>query len=112
DLDRALDDLAKMHPRQALMVVCRFFGGLDIAETAVLLEVSESTILRDWRAARAWLARQLRRAGCAASVASFDTISGGHHGCRTVGAGPVAIPRGARSSGNGAAGVPGGRVRG
>jgi len=63
DLDRALDDLAKMHPRQALMVECRFFGGLDIAETAELLEVSESTILRDWRAARAWLARQLRRAG-------------------------------------------------
>lgn len=63
ELDSALHDLAKMHPRQALMVECRFFGGLDIAETAELLEVSESTILRDWRAARAWLARQLRRAG-------------------------------------------------
>jgi len=42
------------------MVECRFFGGLDIAETAALLEVSEATILRDWRAAKAWLAHTLR----------------------------------------------------
>ena len=38
------------------MVESRFFGGLDVSETAELLEVSEATILRDWRAARAWLA--------------------------------------------------------
>ncbi|HEV2179807.1 MAG TPA: ECF-type sigma factor, partial [Gemmatimonadaceae bacterium] len=38
------------------------FGGLDIAETGALLGVSEATVLRDWRAARAWLARELRRA--------------------------------------------------
>lgn len=61
-LDAALDDLAKMEPRQALMVEARFFGGLDIAETAAMLEVSEATILRDWRAAKAWLARELHRA--------------------------------------------------
>jgi RNA polymerase sigma factor (TIGR02999 family) len=60
-LDAALEELARIHPRQALMVESRFFGGLDIAETAALLEVSEATILRDWRAARAWLARELRR---------------------------------------------------
>jgi len=52
-LDAALDELAKMEPRQALMVEARFFGGLDIAETAAMLEVSEATILRDWRAAKA-----------------------------------------------------------
>jgi hypothetical protein len=40
----------------------RFFGGSDIAETAALLEVSEATILRDWRAAKAWLAVEIRRA--------------------------------------------------
>jgi RNA polymerase sigma factor (TIGR02999 family) len=60
-LDSALDELAKMQPRQALMVEARFFGGLDIAETAAMLEVSEATILRDWRAAKAWLARELHR---------------------------------------------------
>jgi RNA polymerase sigma-70 factor, ECF subfamily len=61
-LDRALDDLARIEPRQALMVESRFFGGLDISETAELLEVSEATILRDWRAAKAWLAHELRQA--------------------------------------------------
>lgn len=61
-LNDALDDLARLQPRQALMVEYRFFGGLDIVETAELLGVSEATILRDWRAAKAWLARELRRA--------------------------------------------------
>src|SRR5207244_4908287 len=59
-LDRALDELARLEPRQALMVESRFFGGLDIVETAELLDVSEATILRDWRAAKAWLAHELR----------------------------------------------------
>jgi RNA polymerase sigma-70 factor, ECF subfamily len=58
-LDDALDALAKLNPRQAMMVEGRFFGGLDVAETAELLEVSEATVLRDWRAAKAWLAVQL-----------------------------------------------------
>jgi DNA-directed RNA polymerase specialized sigma24 family protein len=44
------------------MIESRFFGGFDLAETAALLNVSEATILRDWRAARAWLAGELRRA--------------------------------------------------
>ncbi|MGA8145110.1 MAG: ECF-type sigma factor [Candidatus Acidiferrales bacterium] len=61
-LDSALEELARMNPRQAMMVESRFFGGLDIAETAELLEVSEATVLRDWRAAKAWLAHELRRA--------------------------------------------------
>lgn len=61
-LDGALDELAKLNPRQAQMVEGRFFGGLDVAETAQMLEVSEATVLRDWRAARAWLAVQLRGA--------------------------------------------------
>jgi RNA polymerase sigma factor (TIGR02999 family) len=62
-LDAALDALARVHPRQALMIESRFFGGLDLAETASLLGVSEATILRDWRAARAWLAHEVRRTG-------------------------------------------------
>jgi RNA polymerase sigma factor (TIGR02999 family) len=60
-LDAALEELARIQPRQALMVESRFFGGLDITETAELLGVSEATILRDWRAAKAWLAHELRR---------------------------------------------------
>jgi len=60
-LDAALDDLARIHPRQAAMVESRFFGGLDVAEVAALLEVSEATIERDWRAAKAWLAAQIVR---------------------------------------------------
>lgn len=59
-LDAALDDLARVNPRQALMVESRFFGGFELAEIATLLEVSEATILRDWRAARAWLAAELQ----------------------------------------------------
>ena len=61
-LNAALDELAKISPRQALMVESRFFGGLDMTETAAMLNVSEATILRDWRAAKAWLAHQLRAA--------------------------------------------------
>ena len=62
-LDTALEELAQMNPRQAMMVEGRFFGGLDMAELASLLDVSEATILRDWRAAKAWLAHELRQAG-------------------------------------------------
>jgi RNA polymerase sigma factor (TIGR02999 family) len=60
-LDAALEALAKLEPRQALMVESRFFGGLDVAQTAQLLDVSEATVLRDWRAAKAWLSRELRQ---------------------------------------------------
>jgi RNA polymerase sigma factor (TIGR02999 family) len=59
-LDAALEELARLNPRQAQMVESRFFGGLDVAETAELLGISEATVLRDWRAARAWLSRELR----------------------------------------------------
>jgi RNA polymerase sigma factor (TIGR02999 family) len=58
-LDAALDALAEMHPRQSQVVECRFFGGMEVSETAEALGVSESTVERDWRAARAWLATRL-----------------------------------------------------
>jgi RNA polymerase sigma factor (TIGR02999 family) len=60
-IDDALEALAQLSPRQALVVEGRFFGGLDVAEIAASLDISEATVLRDWRAARAWLARELRR---------------------------------------------------
>ncbi len=60
-LDEALAELAEVSPRQATLVEARFFGGLEMKETAELLNVSESTALRDWRAARAWLTVSLER---------------------------------------------------
>lgn len=58
-LDAALGRLAALSPRQAQLVEARFFGGLSMPETALALGVSESTALREWRLARAWLAREL-----------------------------------------------------
>ena len=60
-LDIALEELARLEPRQATIVETRFFGGLEISEISALLGVSEATILRDWRAAKAWLGQALRR---------------------------------------------------
>lgn len=60
-LDEALTDLGRMNPRQALLVESRFFGGLEVAEVATLLDISEATALRDWRAAKAWLAVEIAR---------------------------------------------------
>jgi RNA polymerase sigma factor (TIGR02999 family) len=61
-LDAALDELDRVDPHLAAVVQYRFFGGYDVAETAEALGVSVSTIGRDWRLAKAWLAGQLRRA--------------------------------------------------
>ena len=58
-LDAELERLAVLNPRQAKVVESRFFAGLEMHEIAELLGVSEATVLRDWRAARAWLAREL-----------------------------------------------------
>jgi len=62
-LDAALNELARLEPRQATIVETRFFGGLEVSEISNLLGVSEATILRDWRSAKAWLGQALRRAG-------------------------------------------------
>jgi RNA polymerase sigma factor (TIGR02999 family) len=59
-LDEALDRLATMDARQARVVEHRFFAGLTAPETAAVLGVSVPTVDRDWRAARAWLRRELR----------------------------------------------------
>ena len=60
-VDAALEDLARISPRQAQVVESRFFGGLEIPEIARMLDISEATVLRDWRAAKAWLACQIRQ---------------------------------------------------
>lgn len=58
-LDGALEALGALHPRPAAVVEARFFGGLTTEEIAATLEISEATVLRDWRTARAWLAAEL-----------------------------------------------------
>jgi len=62
-LDAALEALRRLHPRQSAMVESRFFGGFEVAEIAEMIGVSEATVLRDWRAAKAWLSRELRGNG-------------------------------------------------
>ena len=58
-LDEALNTLAQIDPRRAQVVELRFFGGLTVEETGQVLQVSPQTVMRDWRLARAWLAREL-----------------------------------------------------
>jgi RNA polymerase sigma factor (TIGR02999 family) len=60
-LDEALEQLAREHPEKAELVKLRYFAGLTLAEAAAALGFSTSTADRQWRYARAWLARRLRR---------------------------------------------------
>jgi RNA polymerase sigma factor (TIGR02999 family) len=60
-LDDALSELERLDPRSAAGVEARFFGGLSATETAALLGISEETVRDDWRGAKAWLGRRLRK---------------------------------------------------
>jgi RNA polymerase sigma factor (TIGR02999 family) len=60
-LDHALEVLSRVSERQARLVEGRFFGGLEMGELAELLQVSEATVTREWRSARAWLAVEIKR---------------------------------------------------
>ena len=60
-LDDALNALARIDPRKVRVVEMRFFGGLSVEETADILNVSPQTVMRDWKLARAWLTRELRK---------------------------------------------------
>lgn len=59
ELDEALKELARLDERKSRVVELRYFGGLSIEETADVLEISPMTVRRDWRAAKAWLYRQI-----------------------------------------------------
>jgi RNA polymerase sigma-70 factor, ECF subfamily len=59
-LDEALTRLAEFDPRKCRLVELRFFGGLSVAETAVVMEISERTVLREWNLAKAWLFREMQ----------------------------------------------------
>lgn len=58
-LDDALKALAKVDERKSQVVELRFFGGLNAAETAEVLKVSQDTVVRDWMLAKAWLLREI-----------------------------------------------------
>jgi RNA polymerase sigma factor (TIGR02999 family) len=60
-LNTALEELAKVAPRQAMIVESRFFGGIEVGEIAGQLGISEATVSREWRVAKAWLGNELRR---------------------------------------------------
>ena len=60
-LDDALRALSAVDERKNKVVELRFFGGLTVEETAEVLSVSPETVKRDWKLARAWLRRELRR---------------------------------------------------
>jgi RNA polymerase sigma-70 factor (ECF subfamily) len=62
-VDDALNALARRDARKAKVVEMRFFGGLSVDETAAALQVSSQTVLRDWSLAKAWLRREMSRAG-------------------------------------------------
>jgi RNA polymerase sigma factor (TIGR02999 family) len=61
-LDEALKALSNLYPRRSKVVELRYFGGLNNKEASEILNVSETTIERDWRFARAWLFREMRPA--------------------------------------------------
>jgi RNA polymerase sigma factor (TIGR02999 family) len=62
-IDDALIQLAEVDPRKSQVVELRFFGGLNVEETAEVLKVSQQTVMRDWKFAKAWLMRALSGEG-------------------------------------------------
>ncbi len=66
---QALERLAEINPRQVKVVELHYFAGLSLDETAEVLDVGRATVVRDWRAVRAWLATRLR---------STDSSEGAH----------------------------------
>lgn len=61
DLDNALDELSAFDERKARVAELRFFGGLSLEETGLVLGTSLATTMRDWQAARAWLFKRLTK---------------------------------------------------
>jgi RNA polymerase sigma factor (TIGR02999 family) len=70
-LEDALTELERQDPRKARVIELRFYGGRSVEETAEALGISPQTVLRDWKLARAWLAREL--APVTAPVNAKDT---------------------------------------
>ena len=69
-LDEALNELAKIDPRQSRIVELRYFGGLTIEETAEVTSVSPATVKREWMMARAWLHQEISESELDQTLAS------------------------------------------
>ena len=67
-LDDALSELAQLNQRQSDVVELRYFGGLTVEETAQVQKMSPETVLRDWRAAKAWLYSQISQRSAAGDM--------------------------------------------
>ena len=63
-LDDAIGALAALDARKGQVVEMRFFGGLSVEETADVLRISVETVMRDWKFAKSWLRRELRKEAC------------------------------------------------
>ena len=62
-LDAAMKELAAVDERKSRVVEMRFFGGLSVQESAEVLNVSQDTVMRDWKMAKVWLLRELNGEG-------------------------------------------------
>jgi RNA polymerase sigma factor (TIGR02999 family) len=60
-LDDTLNTLAQLDPRKARVIELRFFGGLSVEETAEVLKISPQSVMRDWKLAKAWLQREMKK---------------------------------------------------
>lgn len=79
-VDDLLQRLESLDERQARVVECRFFAGLSVEETAEALGISTPTVQRDWRSARAWLAKALDEGTPADGGAARARPGGTQHG--------------------------------
>lgn len=73
-LDDALNALAEFDAAGAAVIEMRFFAGLSIEETAEVLKTSPSTVVRQWRAARAWLYNELSRTEAPPSASLSEPV--------------------------------------
>src|SRR5882762_6115632 len=71
-LDDALTKLATLDPQQSRLIELRFFGGLSIEETAVVLGISPATVKREWATARAWLQREMKQKEVESLIATHE----------------------------------------
>jgi RNA polymerase sigma factor (TIGR02999 family) len=84
-LEEALGQLEEKNPRAARGVECRFFAGMTIEETAEALEVSTATVSRDWKQAKAWLYREMKRIRRGGKGSEEETQNRGEEGPTNVG---------------------------
>ena len=70
DLDRALSSLSEFDARKGRVVELRYFGGLSVEETAMILQISAETVHRDWKIAKTWLFRELTSKSASSAISS------------------------------------------